>query len=145
MGDYHVMMQFEIAAAPDEVRRWITSTDGIAGWWSDRVVGRAGAVGDTFTVAFPTSPVDFDLEVTTASDDRIEWHIAQNPPWWADTTIRFDISAAADDDGTVLLFSHRDFAPDDPIIAVITPAWAQFVQNLARVSETGQANPAVVN
>lgn len=143
MGDYHLQMQFDIETSPDQVRRWLETPEGIAGWWSDRVSGPAGAVGDTFEVRFPTTPVVFELAVTEASEERIEWAIAENPPWWQGTTIRFDISQ--EDEATRLLFSHRDFEPDNPVIPVITPAWAQFLANLKEVAESGVARPAVVN
>lgn len=45
-----------------------------------------------------------------------------------------------DGHGSCLLFSHRDFDPDNPVIPVITPAWAQFLLNLKAVAESGRAN-----
>lgn len=144
MGDYHLHMAFEIEADRSGVLPWLTTTNGIAGWWSDTVAGEAGETGDTFVVAFPDSPVDFELAVANASRDRVEWFVADNPPWWQGTTIRFDL-ADSEEGGTQLLFSHRGFEPDDPIIAAITPAWVRFLDNLVAVAESGQANPAVVN
>jgi hypothetical protein len=87
--------------------------------------------------------VVFDLRVTEVGDESVEWHIDENPPWWKDTTIRFDFTAT--DNGTKLLFTHSGFQPDDPIIAVITPAWVRFLDNLVRVAETNEASPAVAN
>lgn len=144
MGDYHLAMQFDIDADRRDVKRWLDDPAGIAGWWSDAVEGSASKVGDRFVVSFPTSPVPFELEVAEMSDDRIDWHIAENPPWWKGTTIRFDLSDG-EDGGTQLLFGHRDFEPDNPVIPVITPAWARFLDNLVAVAESGEPNPAVVN
>lgn len=143
MGNYTIKGQFEAGCAPSEVMKWISSPDGIAGWWSDTVEGQASAKGDRFSVRFPTTDVPFELEVTEAGEGSAEWHIAENPPWWKNTTIRFDISEA--DGGSAIMFSHSGFEPDDPIIAVITPAWVRFVDNLVAVAESGKANPAVVN
>lgn len=144
MGDYHLLMQFDVDADRAGLRRWLDSPEGIAGWWSDTVDGSASRVGDRFVVTFPTTDVPFELEVTTASDDRVEWRIDENPPWWKGTTIRFDITEG-EDGGTQLLFSHRDFDPDSPVIPVITPAWVRFLDNLAAVAASGTPNPAVVN
>jgi uncharacterized protein YndB with AHSA1/START domain len=143
VGDYHIQAQIEIGASPIEVRRWLESPEGIAGWWSDSVAGAAAAEGDRFEVRFPTTDVVFQLAVTDASPERIEWRIAENPPWWKGTTIRFDL--VGEGEGTRLLFSHRDFDPDNPVIPVITPAWMQFLFNLKAVAESGEANPAVIN
>lgn len=144
MGDYAIRAQFEAVCPPPEVMRWLDSPQGIAGWWSDTVDGAARAVGDRFHVTFPTSPVVFDLEVAALTDRAIEWHIPQNPPWWQGTTIRIELSET-DNGKTTVLFTHRGFSADDPIIQVITPAWVRFIDNLVAVAESGQANPAVVN
>ena len=144
MGDYTIRGAFEMEASPDDVRAWLDSAEGIAGWWSDSVTGDAGTEGGTFTVTFPTTDVPFELEVTELGDSSVEWHVAENPPWWKNTTIRFDL-APGDGGGTNLMFSHRGFEPDDPIIAPITPAWVRFVDNLGAVARSGRANPAVRN
>lgn len=144
MGDYSIKAQFEAACPPADVSRWLDSPEGIAGWWSDTVVGEAASPGDEFHVTFPTSPVVFDLEVTAAGEGMVEWRIPENPPWWKGTTIRFELSEG-DDGTTQLLFTHRGFEPDDPIIAVITPAWVRFLDNLVAVAESGRPNPAVMN
>jgi len=143
MGDYAIKAQFESASDSSEIKKWLDNTEGIAGWWSDRVEGSAGSSGDEFHVSFPSTPVVFDLEVTECSDDAVEWHVAESPPWWKGTTIRFDLSPG--EQGTTLLFTHRGFEPDDPIIQAITPAWVRFVDNLVEVARSGNANPAVSN
>jgi len=143
MGDYAIKAQFEFDAQGSSVRRWLNNPSGIAGWWSDKVEGAAGAKDDEFHVTFPTSPVVFDLKFTSISDRLIEWHIAENPPWWKGTTISFALSET--DGKTQLLFTHRGFEPDDPIIEVITPAWVRFLDNLVAVANSGHPNPAVVN
>ena len=144
MGDYAIKAQFETSCPPQQLKDWLDSPAGIAGWWSDKVVGAASAVGDTFHVTFPTSPVVFGLEVTSIAEDGVEWHVAENPPWWKGTTIGFELSPA-NDSGARLLFTHSGFDSDDPIIQVITPAWVRFLDNLVAVAESGRANPAVVN
>lgn len=144
MGDYGIMAEFQADCAPAQVRRWLDSPKGIAGWWSDRVEGRAGTPGDHFHVSFPTTPVVFDLEVTTAAPELVEWRIPENPPWWRGTVISFELSES-DGDTTRILFSHRGFDPEDPIIPVITPAWIRFLDNLVAVAESGRPNPAVVH
>lgn len=143
MGDYHVLGQFDIATSSAELRKWLDNPEGIAGWWSDSVKGAASKRGDRFEVRFPSTDVAFELAVTDVSPERIEWHIAENPPWWRGTTVRFDLTEEGE--GTRLQFSHRDFDPDNPVIPVITPAWMQFLFNLKAVAESGKPNPAVVN
>lgn len=145
MGDYHLSMQFDVGTGRAGVVRWLDSPEGISGWWSDTVEGSADTVGDVFRVTFPTSPVVFELEVTEFTGDRIDWYVAENPPWWQGTTIRFDLSDGEEDGTTQLLFQHRDLDPDNPVIPVITPAWVRFLDNLTAVAESGEPAPAVVN
>ena len=144
MGDYAIRARFEAACPPQAVLGWLDSPEGIAGWWSDKVEGEAERVGDIFQVHFPTSPVVFELEVTAGSEDVVEWHVPSSPPWWAGTTIRFELEET-DDAKTDLLFTHSGFDGNDPIIAAITPAWVRFLDNLMGVAVSGRANPAVVN
>jgi hypothetical protein len=73
--------------------------------------------------------------------DRIEWVAGRFPPWWAGTTIRFELSENPDGPGTRLLFSHRDYEPDDPVIPIVTPAWAQILLRLKSYAETGNPEP----
>ena len=49
MGDYHVLMQFDIDADPDVVRRALETEDGIRAWWSKRT----DLDGDGLRVSFP--------------------------------------------------------------------------------------------
>lgn len=143
MGDYAIRARFDAACPPAEVKRWLDSPEGIAGWWSDEVGGAAGEKGDRFQVAFPSTPVVFELEVSESSESVAEWFVAENPPWWKGTTIRFELGKGGE--GTTIQFSHSGFEPDDPIIEVINPAWVRFVDNLVDVAQSGTPNPAVVN
>lgn len=144
MGDYAIKARFDAQCPPGDVMKWLSSTEGIAGWWSDSVTGSAASKGDAFHVTFPTTEAVFDLEVTEMTESALSWHVPESPPWWKGTTIRFELSRG-EEGGTSLLFTHSGFEPDDPIIAVITPAWVGFIDNLVEVAETGNANPAVVN
>jgi hypothetical protein len=144
MGDYVIQARFEAACPREQVLRWLSSVDGIAGWWSDTVSGSAAKSGDGFTVRFPTTDVPFELVVGQGAEGQVVWDVPESPPWWAGTTIKFEL-AASEDGGSSLLFTHGGFDPSDPIIAVITPAWVGFLNNLVAVAESGEAHPAVVN
>lgn len=143
MSDYAIQARFDANCSPDQLLQWLTTPEGIAGWWSDSVTGAAAAAGDEFHVMFPTTDVVFDLVVAETGNNTIKWDVPESPPWWKGTSISFQVDET--DDGSSLLFTHAGFEPDDPIIAVITPAWVGFLNNLVHVAQTGKANPAVVN
>ena len=144
MGDYAIQARFDTNCTRSDVVRWLTSVEGLAGWWTDSVSGAAAGPGDVFHARFPTTDVVFDLEVTEATNDVVAWHVPESPPWWKGTTIRFDI-AEGEGAKTAFLFTHRGFNDDDPMIAVVTPAWVRFLDRLVEVAESGQPNPVVVN
>ena len=43
--------------------------------------------------------------------------------------------------GTRLLFSHRDYDSANPVIPIVTPAWAQIILRLKALAETGTRQP----
>jgi hypothetical protein len=144
MSSDAVQARFDTNSPRSDVLGWLTDVDRISGWWTDSVTGSASAPGDVFHARFPTTDVVFDLEVAEASEGAVEWHIPESPPWWKGTIIRFDLGEG-EDGKTSFLFTHRGFDEDDPIVAVITPAWVRFLDRLVEVAESGEPNPVVVN
>jgi hypothetical protein len=137
MGDYHILMQFDIAADRDAVRRAITTEDGMRSWWSTRT---DGPTDGQLRVSFPDVPQPFEFAVHE-DGDRVEWVTGGFPPWWAGTTVRWDVADNPDGPGARLQFSHRDYAPDNPVIPIVTPAWAQIILRLKGYAETGDRQP----
>jgi hypothetical protein len=136
MGDYHVLMQFDIDAGPDLVRRALETQDGIRAWWSTRT----DLAGDSLHVSFPDQPQPFAFEVRNG-EGQLDWVTGAFPPWWAGTTIRWVVEPNPDKPGTRVHFSHRDYEPDNPVIPIITPAWALIIQRLKGYAETGTPQP----
>jgi hypothetical protein len=140
VNDYRIRMQFDIGAEQKTVLDALTSTAGIASWWSDRVDGNPGDDGGELSVAFPGVPQPFHFAVRRGTDE-LAWTTGEFPPWWAGTTIRWQLTDNPDGPGTRLLFSHEGFDPEAEIIPVITPAWADIITRLKRYAETGDVNP----
>jgi hypothetical protein len=137
VGDYKILMQFDIAADPAAVKRALETEDGIRAWWSKRTTGPADG---QLRVRFPDVPEPFEFSVQDG-DGRTEWVTGGFPPWWAGTTIRFDVGPNPDGPGTRLLFSHGGYEPDNPVIPIVTPAWAQILLRLKGYAETGTPQP----
>jgi hypothetical protein len=136
VGDYHILMQFDIDADRSTVQRALATEEGIRSWWSTR----ADLDDDQLRVLFPDRPEPFQFTVRHG-DDRLEWVTGGFPPWWAGTTVRWDLGDNPDAPGTRLLFSHRDYDPDNPVIPIVTPAWAMIVGRLKGYAETGERQP----
>lgn len=136
MGNYHVLMQFDIDADQQTVERALKTPDGIRSWWTSHADLEEGSL----QTSFPDAPQPFEFSVRNGGE-RVEWVTGGFPPWWAGTTIRFDLGPNPDGTGTRLLFSHRDYDPDNPVIPIITPAWAQILLRLKAYAETGDRRP----
>jgi hypothetical protein len=136
MGGYHVLMQFDIDADPEVVRRAIATEDGIRAWWNTH----ADLDDGSLRVAFPDQPQPFEFDVRNGGG-QLDWVTGGFPPWWAGTTVRWIVGPNPDKPGTRLRFEHRDYDPDNPVIPIITPAWALIIQRLKGYAETGTRQP----
>lgn len=140
MGDYAIRMQFDIDADQKTVQATLTTTEGIASWWSDRVQGDPGRSGGQLIVGFPDLPEPFEFTVTLDGQE-ISWETGGFPPWWQDTTIGWHVDTNAETGATLLRFTHSGFDPEDDIIPIVTPAWASIIERLKQYAETGRAEP----
>lgn len=141
MGDYAVRMQFEIDADTDEVTDALATSDGVRSWWSTKVDGSPGEAGGQFRVSFPDVPQPFEFAVRRDDEHALGWKTLAFPPWWADTTIDWEVGDGEHGSGSLLHFSHGGFDPDNPVIPIITPAWAQIILRLKQYAETGTPAP----
>jgi uncharacterized protein YndB with AHSA1/START domain len=135
MGDYAILMQFDINADRKTTHRALSTQEGIRSWWS---VKTDGPTDGGLRVSFPDVPQPFEFSVSRDDADRVEWVTGEFPPWWVGTSIRWDLTDNPDATGTRLLFRHGGYDPDNPVIPIVTPAWAQIILRLKGYAETGQ-------
>ena len=141
MGDYAIRMQFDIDADTDAVLDALATEQGVASWWSDATSGSPGQHGGEFRVSFPDVPQPFEFAVRRDGEHALAWDTQLFPPWWAGTTIGWDVGDNPEGPGTRLQFVHGGYEPDNPVIPIVTPAWAQIILRLKRYAETGSPNP----
>jgi uncharacterized protein YndB with AHSA1/START domain len=139
MGD--VLFTFDVNATPDAVRRALTTTEGIASFWTDKA-DVAAEVGETLTLGFRDAPVQFDLLLAQSDDEVIIWRTVTFPPQWVGTDIRWELSGS---DGTsTVAFRHGSFA-DETEQGQVAYVWGQVMVQLKRYLEGGVAAPVFVN
>jgi uncharacterized protein YndB with AHSA1/START domain len=138
MGDYAILMQIDIDADRETVHRALSTEGGVRGWWS---VKTDGPTEGQLRVSFPDVPQPFEFTVSRDDADGVEWVTGGFPPWWAGTSIRWDLTENPDAAGTRLQFSHGGYAADNPVIPIVTPAWAQIILRLKGYAESGQRQP----
>ncbi len=88
MGDYHILMQFDIDAERASVHRALATQEGIASWWSS---GTDGPRDGRLRGSFPDRPEPFEFAVSRSDPERVEWVTGGFPPWWAGTTVRWEL------------------------------------------------------
>ncbi len=137
---YDVAMQIDIAAEPATVEAALTTTEGIAGWWTTRNQSTA-TVGETSRYEFPGMPMSWDMKVTEAVPGQVlGWHCTGGPQPWIGTDLRWAMSAAPEG-GTRVLFDHTGFAAKDEMFRIVTMGWAQMILRLKEYAETGKPVP----
>jgi|SRR5436305_5562100 uncharacterized protein YndB with AHSA1/START domain len=136
---YDIAMQLDVPASPDAVYAALTTTDGIAGWWTTRneTTGTPGGV-DRFW--FPGMPEPWQLRVDAAEPGKLlAWHCVAGPPGWIGTEVRWSLEPAAD--GTRVVFDHTGFAAKDEMLRTVTLGWAQMLLRLTEFARTGTPTP----
>jgi len=124
--------------APATVYDALTTTDGLAGWWTEDTTGDA-TVGGTIAFRFP--PGGFDMKVIeTAPDERVTWEVTDGPVEWIGTTIEWRLRL--DGDWTVLLFAHRGWAEPVEFMHHCSTKWASYLMSLKGLVETGSGAPS---
>ncbi|MDB5095182.1 MAG: Activator of Hsp90 ATPase 1 family protein [Candidatus Eremiobacteraeota bacterium] len=124
----------------DRVFDALTTTSGLAGWWS--TVSGSGVQGGELTFAF--------------DDDRLVVHVdeAQRPSavrWtprssfepvsdWVGTTIAFDISPSGDG-GSRLRLRHIGLTPQLECFELCRRGWDYYLQSLVEYVDSGQGRP----
>lgn len=133
---YDIQMQFDSPADPATFRAAIESADGIRAWWSARTTLADGRL----EVLFPDQARPFEFAVE-GDGARVAWRTLEYPMWWAGTSVTFDIAPNPEGPGTRVLFGHRDYAADNPVIPIVTFVWAQILVRLKAYAETGTSQP----
>jgi uncharacterized protein YndB with AHSA1/START domain len=126
------------ALAPlDDVRRALTTTSGLAAWWTTDTSGDAEVGGK---LAFRFSEVGgFDMEVLESSPATVRWRVIDGPADWVGTEIAFHLEQCGD--YTVLRFHHQGWAEPTEFMHHCSTKWATFLMSLKELVETGSGHP----
>jgi uncharacterized protein YndB with AHSA1/START domain len=136
-----IATQIETSADATAAYRALTTTDGIAGWWTTRntTTGQVGAVNE---YRFPGVPMAYEMRVDEAvAGKRVSWHCLAGPPQWVGTDVRFTLEAAPDGSGTRIVFDHTGFPAVDEMFRIVTLGWAQMLLRLKEHLDNGTAVP----
>lgn len=136
---YDILHRIGVTASPEAVSAALTTTDGLAGWWTSETTGDPEPGG---VVAFRFGDAGgFDMKVLDARPgELVLWEVVDGPEEWIGTQVRFDIKR--EDDWTIVLFRHEGWREQVEFMHHCSTKWATYLMSLKSLVETGTGRPA---
>lgn len=137
-----ILHRVGITASQDAVYRALTTTEGLAGWWTRDVRGD-GDVGGVLQFRFDLGDGEsggFDMSVLEAKPDRVLWEVVDGPEEWIGTQISWDLRTEGE--YTIIMFAHRGWREPVDFMYHCSTKWATFLMSLKALLETGTGAPA---
>lgn len=139
-----ILHRVGIQAPAAAVYRALSTTDGVAGWWSRETRGDStpgGTVHVDFRALTGELLGSMAMEVTALEPDlAVRWRCAAGPDEWIGTELEFTLSCA--DGFTIVQFAHRHWREATDFTAHCSTKWATFLLSLKALLETGEGQPA---
>jgi uncharacterized protein YndB with AHSA1/START domain len=156
-GIHHELI---IATPAERIYHAITTSEGLAGWWSPD----ASATPSLDSVArIPFGPNYFkEMRIVDLTPfTRVGWKCVAGTGEWVGTTLSFQLHTGDKNSlleahpeilgqvqqqkdfevGTLLIFHHDDWREDTPMLAECNYTWGQFLRSLKLFCETGKGRP----
>lgn len=130
--------QLTLTASPDAVFDALTTTDGLAAWWTPVTGG--GLTGGELTFDFGAGQAVMRVDAAERGVG-VRWtNVACHVEDWVGTTLHFDIEALPNG-GTELRFRHAGLTPRLECFSDCKSGWDHFIPSLGAYVETGVGNP----
>jgi hypothetical protein len=118
----------------------------VADWWTASFTGASEKIGDTFTVRFGETFVDFAVAEFVPAK-RIVWrvtdcnlHFIEDKKEWKNTEVVFDISS--DDAATTVTMTHSGLEPSVECYETCRKGWNFFItESLQKLLAESQGMP----
>jgi uncharacterized protein YndB with AHSA1/START domain len=135
---FDIRHRIGIDAPQEDVHHALTTTEGLASWWTTDTEGDPSEGGKVvFSFGGPDRSATF--AVTEVTGDRIAWRAVEGPEEWVDTTVTFDLEHEGDE--TVVLFTHGGWRESVPFLGHCTSKWGSYLLGMKSLLEGGTARP----
>jgi uncharacterized protein YndB with AHSA1/START domain len=142
MADIIHRIGFKVPAT--EVYQAVSTVEGLSRWWTEEVRGESKPGGKIeFTFRTPAGEIVGKMVMEVTGHDApktVRWRCVDGPPDWIGTRFTFELSKQ--DDQTILVFGHRDWAEASESMAHCSMKWAVFLLSLKDYVQTGKGNPS---
>lgn len=129
-----------VSAPLEDVYTQVSTSEGIARWWTWDGVRGESVVGARLEFFFGQPEPAAVMEVTRLDPPlAVGWRCVGGADDWVGTTIAFELSVT--DDGTAVLFSHAGWRVASEFMAHCSARWAYFLLSLKSLLETGKGTP----
>lgn len=125
-------------ATPEELFRAVSTREGLANWWTQRVVGTEGLGGTLEFLFSEEGGPRFEI-IEHVPPSKITYRCVAGPEEWIGSDLEFCIET--EDDDTVLLFAHRGWRGEVPFMHHCSTQWAYFLLGLREYFDQGQGRP----
>lgn len=141
-----ILHRVGIKAPQEDVYRALTTTEGLAGWWTVDVKGDGDAGGELqfrFRLDHEPNPdaQGFDMSVVASRPaEHVAWEVVSGPAEWVGTQVGWDLRTEGD--FTIVMFAHRAWREPVEFMHHCSTKWATFLLSLKSYLETGRGAPA---
>jgi len=117
----------------------LTTTAGLAAWWTEDTSGVGYAVGGLLKFRFPGG--GFDMKVSSLQENQeVVWEVVAGEKEWIGTTISWDLKSV--EGATVVLFKQANWKEATEFMHHCSTKWAIFLMSLKAYMETGKGAPS---
>jgi uncharacterized protein YndB with AHSA1/START domain len=133
-----ILHRVGIKSSVAEVYTALTTTEGLAGWWTTNTQGQGDDLGGVLQFRFDAG--GFDMKVLELDPGkRVLWEVVAGPDEWVGTHVSWDLDQAGD--YAVVLFGHRGWKEPVEFMHHCSTKWAVFMMSLKSLVETGKGAP----
>ncbi|MDF5751846.1 SRPBCC domain-containing protein [Spongiactinospora sp. TRM90649] len=133
-----ILHRVGIKSSVAEVYSALTTTEGLAAWWTGNVRGDGGDLGDVLEFRFGAG--GFNMKVRElVPGKRVSWEVVDGPQEWVGTHVHFDLDQA--EEYAVVLFKHEGWREPVEFMHHCSTKWAVFLMSLKSLVETGKGAP----
>jgi uncharacterized protein YndB with AHSA1/START domain len=129
-----ILHRVGIKAPVAEVYTALTTTEGLAGWWTTDTQGD-GELGGVLRFRFAAG--GFDMKVRQLDPGkRVLWEVVDGPEEWIGTEVDWVLDRSGD--YTSVLFHHRGWREPVEFMHHCSTKWATYLMSLKSLAETGK-------
>lgn len=133
-----ILHRVAIKSPVAEVYAALTTTEGLADWWTTDTQGDGDDLGGVLHFTFRGG--GFDMKVLELDPGtRVLWEVVDGPEEWIGTHVHWDLNQV--DDYTIILFTHQGWKEPVEFMHHCSTHWAVFLMSLKSLIETGKGAP----